>query len=167
MPVLSTTTSTFMSFQGSSAGFRTARARIFLPSTIRFSLSWLTVPGKRRCVLSYLSSVASILLSVRSLIATTSNSPLRAYRLRNVNRPIRPNPLMATRIATFHSLRIDTNALRNQPQIIPAAERSNNRPELAGNDPLGGDTGGDRIDESAFAADAHRQLHRRVAAGSA
>ena len=33
----------FISFQGSSAGFRTANARIFLPSTIKFSLSWLTV----------------------------------------------------------------------------------------------------------------------------
>ena len=74
MPVLSTTTSTPSSFQGSSAGLRTARARIFLPSTIRFSASCSTLPWKRRCVLSYLSSVASILLSVRSLIATTSNS---------------------------------------------------------------------------------------------
>ena len=36
MPVLSTTTSTFNSPQGSSAGSRSLRPRIFLPSTIRF-----------------------------------------------------------------------------------------------------------------------------------
>ena len=45
-----------------------------LPVDDQVLSSWATVPLKRRCVLSYFSSVASILVSVRSLIATTSNS---------------------------------------------------------------------------------------------
>jgi len=47
MPVLSTTMSAPRSFQGNLVGSFSARARIFLPLTIRFSLSNETVPLKR------------------------------------------------------------------------------------------------------------------------
>src|SRR5262245_56536097 len=142
MPVLSTTTSTFISPQGNSAGFLTARARIFFPSTMRFSLSWPTVPGKRRWVLSYFSSVASILLSVRSLMATTSNSFLRSHKLRNVNRPMRPKPLIATRIATFVSSDLAHLCTKNQTPDYSGGELGEQPAELAGDEAVASDFGG-------------------------
>ena len=73
-PVDSMTMSAPSSAQGRLAGSRSARARIFLPSTMMFSSSKLTLSGKRPSTVSYLSRCASVLLSVRSFTPTISMS---------------------------------------------------------------------------------------------
>src|SRR5436190_15107315 len=100
IPVLSSTTSAPSLPQGNFAGSRSLRISMRLPFTTSALSSYCTVPLNRRCVLSYLSSIASVLVSVKSLIASTSNSAPRACMIRNTSRPIRPKPLIPTRIAT-------------------------------------------------------------------
>src|SRR6266545_1807973 len=99
-PVDSSTTSTPRSFHGSLAGSFSARTRIEPPATVSASDSGTTSPGKRPCTESYFSRCASVFVSVMSLTATKSRSltPI-ARAARTTLRPIRPKPLMPTRIA--------------------------------------------------------------------
>src|SRR3954468_18199893 len=104
MPVDSTTTSTPRSFQGSSAGSRTARPLKPLPSTTISSSVEVTLYGSRPRIESYLSRWASVALSVMSFTATISMSLWPATRCastaRQKLRPIRPNPFTPTRTVT-------------------------------------------------------------------
>src|SRR6266511_2935453 len=100
-PVDSITMSTPRSPQLSCDGSRSAEARIGLPSTLIEDSSKLTSPSSTPKVESYFSRCARVRLSVRSLTATTSTSPLprpaasRAARYKL--RPMRPKPLIPTR----------------------------------------------------------------------
>ena len=62
------------------------------------------------CTESYLRRCASVLASVRSLIATTSRSAFCSRAARTMQRPMRPNPLMPILMATRCS-----NPGRNRP----------------------------------------------------
>jgi len=69
------------------------------PLTVRESDCALTSPGKRPCTESYLRRWASVLVSVRSFTATKSSSTaFIALAARTTLRPIRPKPLMPTRV---------------------------------------------------------------------
>src|ERR1700716_2547615 len=104
MPVHSSAMSTPSSFHGSLEGSRSAETLILpLPRLIE-SPSTDTVPGKRPCTESKRSRWALVSTGPRSLMPTTSISvrPDSAMA-RSTLRPIRPNPLIATRIAMLVS----------------------------------------------------------------
>ena len=71
-----------------------------LPPTVISSAVALTSCGRRPRMLSYLSRWASVALSVRSFTPTTSMSASDASTARKKLRPIRPKPLMPTRMVT-------------------------------------------------------------------
>src|SRR6266536_2421138 len=100
-PVDSITMSTPRSPQPSLEGSRSAEALIGLPSTLIEDSSKVTSPSSRPKVESYSSRCARVWLSVRSLTATTSTSPLLlpapSRVARKKLRPMRPKPLMPTR----------------------------------------------------------------------
>src|SRR5665213_3018282 len=100
MPVHSSAMSMPSSFQGKVLGSRTAVTLILpLPRLIE-SPSTVTVPGKRPCTESKRSRWALVSTGPRSLMATTSISRRLASKMaRRTLRPIRPNPLIATRTA--------------------------------------------------------------------
>src|SRR6201997_896840 len=109
MPVHSSAISTPRSFQGSFDGSRCAVTLILpLPRLIE-SPSTVTVPGNRPCTESKRRRWALVSTGPRSLMATTSIS-LRpdSAMARSTLRPIRPNPLIATRTAI---LRLSFNDL--------------------------------------------------------
>src|SRR3954451_22138940 len=97
-PVDSITTSTSRSRHGMFAGSRSARPVSSLPPTFSeppdTSTSSDSVPSNE----SYFSSCAIVFTSPRSLNATISKSPLRSSAARKKLRPIRPNPLIPTRV---------------------------------------------------------------------
>src|SRR5688500_15952307 len=98
-PVLSSTKSTPRSFQGSAAGSFSQRTFMVSPFTTSASDLASTVPAKRPCTESYLRRWARVLVSVRSFTATNSRlSAPPAMAARMTFRPIRPNPLIATRL---------------------------------------------------------------------
>ena len=99
-PVDSSTTSTPRSFQGRSAGLRSARILISLPSTTSTSSLTSTSTPRRPIMESYLSKLARVFGSVRSLIATISKPSASARAARKKVRPMRPKPLIATRTVT-------------------------------------------------------------------
>src|SRR5580765_7627686 len=104
MPVHSSAMSTPSSFHGSLDGSRSAETLILpLPRLIE-SPSTVTVPGKRPCTESKRRRWALVSTGPRSLIPTTSIS-LRpdSAMARKMLRPMRPNPLIATRIAMLFS----------------------------------------------------------------
>src|SRR6266581_4860704 len=104
MPVHSNAMSTPSAFHGSLEGSRSAETLILpLPRLIE-SPSTVTVPGKRPCTESKRSKWALVSTGPRSLIPTTSIS-LRpdSAMARKILRPMRPNPLIATRIAMLVS----------------------------------------------------------------
>src|SRR6185369_7511213 len=104
MPVHSIAMSTPSSFHGSFDGSRSAETLILpLPRLIE-SPSTVTVPGKRPCTESKRKRWALVSTGPRSLIPTTSISlrPDSAIA-RKMLRPMRPNPLIATRIAMLVS----------------------------------------------------------------
>ena len=88
---------------------RRRRARPSRPSTS---------PGKRPCTESYLSRWASVLVSVMSFTATKSISlaPI-AWAARTTLRPMRPKPLMPTRIAIVSP---SLGSLRQRSPAAPA-----------------------------------------------
>src|SRR5215831_1311059 len=104
-PVDSMTTSTPRSPQGRAAGSRSARIRISWSPARMTSPSAVTSTSSLPSTVSYLSRCALVATSVRSLAATIS-MPLAcppacaAWTARQKFRPIRPNPLMPTRIVT-------------------------------------------------------------------
>ena len=98
MPVLSMTTSTPRSPQGSDLGSRSLSTRSSLPSTETPFLVALIVFGSTPNTESYLSRCAIWSSEPRSLTATTSMSAPRPAMARKKLRPMRPNPLIATRV---------------------------------------------------------------------
>ena len=69
------------------------------PATLMVSPLTVTTPGKRPCTLSKRSRCALVSTGARSLMATISMSLRSASTMaRRILRPMRPNPLMATRI---------------------------------------------------------------------
>src|SRR6185369_8826892 len=104
MPVHSIAMSTPSSFHGSLDGSRSVETLILpLPRLIE-SPSMVTVPGKRPCTESKRSKWALVSTGPRSLMPTTSIS-LRpdSAMARKILRPMRPNPLIATRTAMLVS----------------------------------------------------------------
>ena len=102
-PVDSTTTSTPRSFQGRAAGSLLARTLISLPFTTRLCSLAATVPAKVPCTESCMSRWASVLALVISFTATMSSAG-SPHAARKKFRPIRPKPLMPTRVAIPPSL---------------------------------------------------------------
>src|SRR5258705_8067329 len=100
MPVHSIAISTPSSFQGSFDGSRSAETLILPLPTLIESPSTVTVPGKRPCTESKRKRWALVSTGPRSLMPTTSISlrPDSAIA-RSTLRPMRPNPLIATRTA--------------------------------------------------------------------
>ena len=100
-PVDSITMSTPRSPQGRLAGSRSARILIGLSPTTIVSPSTETGLSNRPATVSYFSRWAMVFRSPRSFAATTSKprSPLSSSALKKF-RPIRPNPLMPTRMVT-------------------------------------------------------------------
>src|SRR4051794_39940256 len=96
-PVDSSTTSTPRSLHGRSAGSRSSKTLISLPSTMRLSPRTSTEPWYGPRIESYLNRWASVALSVMSFTATHSMSVSFARPARSTFRPIRPNPLIPTR----------------------------------------------------------------------
>ncbi len=100
-PVDSRTISAPVLFQLSLARSFSAVTRMRWPSTTMWLPSMLTVPAKRPWTESYLRRCASVVVSVRSLMATIS-TPSRCGSLcqaRTTQRPMRPKPLMPMRTA--------------------------------------------------------------------
>src|ERR1700685_1248612 len=100
MPVHSIPMSTPSSFHGSFEGSRSAETLILPLPTLIESPSTVAVPGKRPCTESKRRRRALVSTGPRSLIPTISISlrPDSAIA-RSTLRPIRPNPLIPTRIA--------------------------------------------------------------------
>src|SRR5580698_7190740 len=100
MPVHSSAMSTPSSFHGNLVGSRSAETLILPLPTLIESPSTVTVPGKRPCTESKRSRCALVSTGPRSLIPTISISlrPDSAIA-RSTLRPMRPNPLIPTRIA--------------------------------------------------------------------
>ena len=96
-PVHSSTTSMSSLPHGNALGSFSAKAFTFLPPRMRCASSYPTSPGNTPCTESYLKRWESVALSARSFTATSSMS-VRSCNKRAVTRPIRPNPLMATRV---------------------------------------------------------------------
>src|ERR1700722_11756034 len=125
MPVDSITTSTPRSPHGSLAGSRSARILIDLSPTWMVSPDTDTWYGSVPTMVSYLSRCAMVATSPRSFAATISmpRSPSAALAARQKLRPMRPNPLIPTRMVTVLNLLIDP--------------RDRQRSETIGHRPLG------------------------------
>src|SRR5689334_1726033 len=122
-PVDSITTSTPRSPHGSLAGSRSARILIDRSPTVRVSPDTDTSCGSVPTTLSYLSRCAMVATSPRSFAATISmpRSPSAALAARQKLRPIRPKPLIPTRIVTVLNLLVD-------PLIASGSETIGRRP---------------------------------------
>src|SRR3954463_5793674 len=99
MPVDSMTTSTLRSPHGSAFGSRSANPFMLVDPTAMPSPVTLTSSSRTPWVLSYFRRWALISGEVRSLTATTSTSAPALRAARKKFRPMRPKPLMPTRIA--------------------------------------------------------------------
>src|SRR6185295_9145328 len=104
MPAHSSAMSTPSSFHGSLEGSRSAETLILPLPRLSESPSTVTMPGNRPCTESKRSRCALVSTGPRSLIPTTSIS-LRpdSAMARKILRPMRPNPLIATRTAMLVS----------------------------------------------------------------
>src|SRR5690349_11161118 len=122
-PVDSITTSTPRSPHGSLAGSRSARILIDRSPTVMVSPDTDTSCGSVPTTLSYLSRCAMVATSPRSFAATISmpRSPSAALAARQKLRPIRPKPLIPTRIVTVLNLLVD-------PLIASGSETIGRRP---------------------------------------
>src|SRR5579875_3933369 len=105
-PVDSITTSTPRSRHGSRAGSRSARIWIFLSPARMTSPDTDTPAGSVPSTVSYFSRCAMVAMSPRSFAATISKprSPAAALTARQKLRPMRPNPLIPTRMVTAPNL---------------------------------------------------------------
>jgi hypothetical protein len=108
-PVDSITTSTPSSRHGSRPGSRSARILICASPALIVSPDTDTSTGRVPSTVSYLSRCAMVAMSPRSLAATISmpRSPSAALTARQKLRPMRPNPLIPTRIVTVLNLLVD------------------------------------------------------------
>src|SRR5207244_3480048 len=94
----SITTSTPRSAHGSCTGSRSARPFSSFPAAFSELPSTVTSPAKGPSSESYLSRCAIVATSPRSLKATSSKSVSRSSDARKKLRPMRPKPLMPTRV---------------------------------------------------------------------
>ena len=101
-PVDSITYSTPRLRQGSSAGFLTARTLMARPATLMVSPSAFTSSARLPRMESYFRRWARVAASVMSFTATNSMS-LSWSAARRMFRPMRPKPLMPTRMAMLTS----------------------------------------------------------------
>jgi hypothetical protein len=118
-PVDSITMSTPRSLQGSLAGSRSARILICFSPTLMVSPDTDTSAGKVPSTVSYLSRCAIVAMSPRSFAATISmpRSPSAALAARQKLRPMRPKPLIPTRIVTVLNLLVDPRARQRSETI--------------------------------------------------
>src|SRR5579863_1986847 len=136
-PVDSITTSMPRSPQGSAAGSRSAVIRISWSPTRMTLPSAVTSTSSLPSTVSYLSRCALVAGSVRSLAATIS-MPLpcpfscAAWTARQKFRPIRPNPLMPTRIVMAILLMTVTTDLGRLVEPIERRSPGRNGPRAAG-----------------------------------
>src|SRR3954451_3471729 len=164
-PVDSMTTSTPRSPQGSAPGSRSASTLSSLPSTSSPASVASTSPGYRPRIESYLSSWASVLESVRSLTATHSTSAFAACAARNTLRPMRPKPLIPTRVGMARPyLRSTADHLDPVPVRVGEVRGVVARPVLrarAGRAvpaPAAGRRGGERRVHGGLARSRHRDM---------
>src|SRR2546421_5519675 len=102
-PVDSITSSTSRSRHGNPAGsFSERTCNSVLPALIRPSPTSTSSPSVPRTE-SYLSRCPIVFASPRSLIATISKFPPRSRCARKKFRPIRPNPLIPTRVLAMET----------------------------------------------------------------
>src|SRR5580693_4498152 len=101
--------STPRSRHGSLAGSRSARILIDLSPTRMVSPDTDTSAARVPSTVSYLSRCAIVAMSPRSFAATISmpRSPSAALAARQKLRPMRPKPLIPTRIVTVLNLLVD------------------------------------------------------------
>src|SRR5262245_25763292 len=119
-PVDSSTTSTPRSPQGSCAGSRSARPSSSLPAALIDPLSTVTPPSSGPSSESYASRCAIVGTSPRSLNATSSKSVSRSSAARKKLRPMRPKPLMPTRVFAMPTTLDGTSP---RPRREPARSR--------------------------------------------
>ena len=100
-PVDSITMSAFRSPQGKFAGSRSSNTLMVFPPTVMESDVYVTGRSRRPSMESYFKRCAKVALSVRSLIPTISKSAPEAKEALKKLRPIRPKPLIPTRITIF------------------------------------------------------------------
>ena len=103
-PVDSSTTSTPRSPQGSAPGSRSESMRISSPAARSVPSASSTSPSNGPSVESYFRRCAIVFASPRSFSATISRSDPSAWRARKKFRPMRPNPLMPTRVPILSSV---------------------------------------------------------------
>src|SRR5580692_4937272 len=129
-PVDSITTSTPRSLHGSLAGSRSARILIDLSPTRMVSPDTDTSAGKVPSTVSYLSRCAIVAMSPRSFAATISmpRSPSAALAARQKLRPMRPKPLIPTRIVTVQ-ISSSIPVIARAPRLSDAAPEDD--PEAA------------------------------------
>src|SRR5580658_7084661 len=122
-PVDSITTSTPRSAQGRRPGSRSARILISWSPTRMTSPDTNTSNDRVPRTVSYLSRCAMVAMSPRSFAATISKprSPSPALTARQKLRPIRPNPLIPTRIVTAHNLLVDPGDRAAAPRLSGSA----------------------------------------------
>src|SRR6266511_4040291 len=127
-PVDSSTTSAPRSPHGSLLGSRSASALKVCPPTVISSAVALTSCGSRPRMLSYLSRWARLALSVRSLTPTSWMSAPRSRTARKKLRPIRPKPLMPTRMVTGHLSLPQGRYALGRPPSVPASSPNSANP---------------------------------------
>src|ERR1700758_4146457 len=139
-PVDSITTSTPRSPHGSLAGSRSARILIDLSPTRMVSPDTDTSYGSVPTMGSYLSRWAIVATSPRSFGAEISmpRSPSAALAARQKLRPMRPKPLIPTRMVTVLNLLTDPSDRQRSETIGPASPGGRPPgPPLPGGNPLG------------------------------
>src|SRR5687767_114375 len=137
-PVDSRTTSTPRSPHGIAPGSRSDRSLSSSPPARMTPPLTSTSPSSGPRVESYLSRCAIVFSSPRSFAATISMSALRSSWARKKFRPIRPKPLIPTRIAIRCSLpcRFPRQSLSGE-RVLPAQiAQVRLRVEAAARDPL-------------------------------
>src|SRR3954452_11651491 len=137
-PVDSITTSTPRSPHGSVAGSRSASPFNSLPFTFSDPASTSTSPSKRPSTESYRRRCAIVSTSPRSLKATISKSPSRSSAARKKLRPIRPNPLIPTRVFAMRRAysSVDSGDSVDRRELLTEVAHVGRRVDLGGADDL-------------------------------
>src|SRR6476646_11173769 len=120
-PVDSITRSISRSRQGSTAGSRSASPRTSRPPIVNEPPSTSTSSGNVPSTEAWRSRCAIVFTSPRSLNATISKSPPRSSAARKKLRPIRPNPLIPTRVFAMSAM-LDEPLLRGCGDAVDLGE---------------------------------------------
>ena len=147
-PVDSMTTSTPSDFHGRSFGSRNCKTFSTLPSTEMPSSTGTISFGRIPSTESYFKRCAIVLMEPRSFTATISIGAFAAFTARKKLRPIRPKPLIPTRIgvcAIAHdiSARINSVSLSTYLKMSRWVMRGR-RPLAANHEPMASVTATDR-----------------------